>query len=163
MGVDYTVYVGPYIEVKYVKAPTGTELISYKTCSNTSCKRRGFAEYKSKFCSDCGHSIELLSEEVETELSAIEFLNKYDLLSEISADNSEDEEGDTQLFFPINNDLKGGCWSVKHDEIWEDLSDLNAAEEIEKTKAICANSLKIIEEVYGNKPVVKWGVVSNIS
>ena len=57
MGIDYKVYVGPYIEV-YNPLKDSTE--EYHTCPNKKCEK-----YKSKigdkFCSVCGSKIKLVT------------------------------------------------------------------------------------------------------
>ncbi len=159
MGVDYNVYVGPYVEIEILKKPTKKETYEYPGCPKPICRKYHEAQNKAKFCSDCGAAIETIVEEVDEEWDIYELLEHHEVIGEMYPDSIDEENGDTQLFFPCAEDLKAGSWSLKYDSVWEDLSDLNVEEEIQKVKDQCSKSLAILEEVYGAKPVVKWGVI----
>lgn len=57
MGIDYNIYIGPYIETK---ANLINETFEYKTCLNDECinikeKELDYKNIKEKFCSFCGN------------------------------------------------------------------------------------------------------------
>ncbi len=172
MGIDYNVYVGPYIEIETKKQPTKQKEYEYKACLNNKCKlfreaqrtkNHGYGEPPAKFCSQCGGEIKTIKETLDEEYDVYELCEEFGILDQVSPDYSDSENGDTQLFFPRIEDRKGGSLNIKYDEVWEDLSDLDVAVEIEKVKQECSKALEVLEKAYGVKPKIKWGVISSAS
>jgi hypothetical protein len=166
MSVDYRVYLGPYIEIK-TKGLTRKVIYDHFACRNKTCKRLNKAidsKVDQDYCAACGKPIKNHPEEVEEEWFPLEMAAEEGILNEVCPDGQdEDEEGDTQLWFPRLEIEREMSWSVKYDSVWEDMTDLDVKAEIAKVESECANALVVLERVYGSKPVIKWGIIGGAS
>ncbi len=160
MGIDYSVYYGPYIEVKTkgLKRPKEYE---YQACNNPSCDKYKKAKSDGKFCVSCGKPLEMISETVEETWDAGDMVEEMGINDQVYPEYVEDADGDTQIFYPQHDELNSGGGSVKYDNLWVDLTDLDVKEEIAKVRKYCAKALDILEKMYGSKPVIKWGILSS--
>lgn len=165
MGVDYAVYLGPYIQFKTKKKLTKKANYDKYACANAQCKKLNVPLTSDvQFCSACGDKIEPQSVGVDEEWYLYEFAEEMGINDEVYPDDQEDEGGDTQIWFPyIEKSKRDRSWDIKYNTVWEDLTDLDIKAEIQQVYDECAKALKVLEEAYGTKPEVRWGLISSIS
>jgi hypothetical protein len=164
MGLEYHVYLGPYIQFKTKKIPQRQEEYEKFSCRNEKCPKfdkgiRGDIE----FCAKCGKVPERQIEHYQEDMCLFEYAEKMGIEDEVNPDFSNEENGDTQIWFPNLNLKRHTNWDVKYDEVWEDLSTLNVQEEIELVKIKCARAIEVLEAEYGVKAEIRWGLISSIS
>lgn len=161
MGIDYNVYAGPYIEIKVTKLPTHKVEWEFHACPNAMCNSFRKSQ-NGKFCCNCGTPIRLFKEESDEAWDDLHGMaEELGIDDQVSPDFSEETNGDTQIWYPILDNRMGGSWSVKYENVWEDLTDLDVKVEIRKVEEQCDKALKILEEIYGVKPAIKWGIISS--
>lgn len=164
MGCDYSVYLGPYIQFKTQKKPTILEKYDKFACTNVQCPQHDKALTSDvKFCVRCGTKITPQIEEVEEDQWIVDFAEEMEINDEVYPDQSDESNGDTQIWFPIIENNRDCSWDVKYDEVWEDLTDLDIKAEIKRVKKECAKALKVLEKFYGMKAEIRWGLISSIT
>lgn len=156
MGVDYHVYVGPYIEIK-AKELTQTVSFQYRGCTNSICNKKDTSQV-GNFCSQCGQPITLIDAEEEEQVDV------YEALENLKIENLDpgSEDKDYIRLYPNHDELVTVSANIKYDGLSEDLSNLDIQEEIDKVKVLFSKELRLLEETYGAKPVIKWGIFSNV-
>lgn len=164
MGCEYSVYLGPYIQFATDKTPTRLAKYDKFACQNKDCKKFDKALTGDvAYCAACGTKIEFQVKEVEEEYDLLEFAVDMGINDEVCPDTESDEDGDTQLWFPIIEGGRERSFDVKYSTVWEDLTDLDIAAEIEQVRKECAKALKVLEELYGMKADIRWGLLSSIT
>jgi hypothetical protein len=148
MGVDYCVYIGPYIEVPASNKPSKEVTVMYPGCQKCNVARNG------KFCVDCGDLIVTLTSKEKEEIDPEEIIEEYDLKGQIEYSYDDDDE----VWMPIYEDMFFISMNIKYEKENEDLTDINIQDEIAEVEKHCDKALKTLEKFYGVKPVVKWGL-----
>lgn len=158
MGVDYYIYVGPYIEVKTAEMPKRKGGVTSSVCKNLSCKNRGVYSNQ-KFCPQCGSPIITAQEEIEERMSLDDIMEECE--GEPIYPDRFSNQRDVDIWIPHHESLRSSGGNVKYDDIFDDMSDVDINAEIQKVRDICKVALEKIEKIYGIKPSIKWGVMSS--
>ena len=161
MGVDYHVYIGPYViarfEGKYIRVSAG-----FRRCQNKSCaKPQSYIYSPAKFCDMCGQE----GEEV--------FKNKvvepkpYSLVGETPLVNIKyvGQEPYAHCFILNNHscinrliDGKSIYLDPTEDEKIINYEDIDMVGEIDLLRINCQDQLKIIEDNYTGAEIL-WGII----
>ncbi len=168
MGIDYTVYVGPFLKCKNAKVD-GERTIT--ACTKKSCKKHKdeIWDDKKKFCEECGSPIDKVQIKVK----------------EDRVDTDPCQEGIDEDLIPYHLDAKNAkgfdiwignmgrkdkdarkfSFSPKYDgEQCEEITPEMMAEEIKDFQEQYKTAIKTITDLYGKENVqLKWGVIHEIN
>ncbi len=152
-------YIGPYLIVKN-KYITTTE--SRKVCVNDKCKKFD-ATTKTKFCGECGQTVEDKKFEVQDILSVNHLLNEGDLVDKMYVihNNGVEIYKDREIVLPNNSDGRSDKYNIDYSfcgelEISEDDKTMDTAWFIIKYGKI----IDLLVSKFGEENVeFKWGLV----
>jgi hypothetical protein len=156
MGVDYTAYVGPYIQVHNPPRPSFEE---YHTCTTANCSNQN-KPMSSKFCPVCGGAVTLQSRPCQSpvQLDVFSEFNERlcEALSEYKPKDSKNE------IFLIGN--KQGIPGRSFDPIETcsavDMTGFNITQETMLFRDMLTAELARLKEIFGEDAVqVKWGIL----
>lgn len=160
MGVDYSVYIGPFVRCEN---PDVTNTESYTACATASCPKHD-KQTSNKFCPECGKAISTLVRTVSAPK-----VDAWDVSEQLNESFFTPGTNYGRFPFELNIDiwvpnrrlpgiaerteepLRGGYDEVDEDEV-----------EAEKTALVgaCGQDLAKFREIYGNNEVsVHWGVL----
>jgi hypothetical protein len=156
MGVDYKVYVGPYI---VVHNPPQDSMEEYHSCPNEKCSLHKIS-VSNGFCPKCGTTIGTLVRPCQKRIE-FEWWEEFDgRLSEAFPEYKPDGGDDNQYFIPnMDNDV-GIHLDAKY----------SGSENVINTKTLTSDNKRFIDgkkkeirklkKVFGkNNVTVKWGVL----
>lgn len=169
MGIDYSTYVGPYVECRFGNKET---IENRRTCPNKLCKQFGKEIYENstKFCDQCGSQIDVVEFH-----KTVEAVNNYELRMSFN-EALVTPLGDGIYFWQKENNIH--VWipnqylmcdeyprvKVEHREssIQEIPIELPAAQ-IAAFKKQFAKELAVLSEAYGaDKMTYKWGIIHQV-
>jgi len=159
MGVSYSVYVGPYIQVHNPERET---VEKYYGCPNQKkCSKAGAAA-SGKFCGQCGTAITLLKKPAKERIDFNLWDECDDRLSQAFSEYPPHGKDDYQFFVP--NVGKIGTHFSAYDS---SLVELYAEKIMEDTKALetkFSADLETLRKKFGKSSVVvRWGVIAYAS
>lgn len=158
MGVDYHVYVGPYIEVRN---PPKSSFLEYYGCPNNKCK--DFNKHiNAKFCPQCGKQIELLTVPTQKPMEFDCYEEFDDRLSEVRMDDRVKGKEDCEFYLP-NQGKTGKHFSAYDRQILSYDAAIIALEN-ESIETKFAKDIKRLREVFGKDAVtIQWGIIAYAS
>lgn len=158
MGIDYNVYMGPYIECVPTKGARTEEYYGCPKCQG----RTG----DGNFCHSCGTRMGMLTKQVVSNLvnngdriTAFESAGlDIDSLSEIYADQPN------EWFTGNSRKAPGRGIDPKHEFGLVLDEEIDAASEKQRLSEMYAQHIEVLKSLYGeDKVAVKWGVISYTS
>jgi hypothetical protein len=156
MSVDYTTYVGPYIQVHNPKRATTEE---YHTCSNKSCRNHK-AKMCEKFCAECGSAIKLVSFPCEASLDFDVYNEFEDKLAEALTEYKPKDLEDFHFFIGNKKGSPGISFDPKTDCYVRELPQLNIEKETGVFSTMFKKEIARLKEFFGADAVqIKWGVL----
>jgi hypothetical protein len=158
MGIDYCVYLGPYIEIE--KGATVKVQRDYKGCINQGC-RHFHQRFTTPFCALCGMKCEDIHFEEDCELDSYELYNKNEILQKQMYPSNVDGNPE-DVWIPCIKAGREMQWNLKYDGCFQDMSDLDPKKEIKMVEDQCKESLDIIRKAYGKEPEIKWGIIGQV-
>jgi hypothetical protein len=159
MGVDYSVYLGPYIEIE--RGTTRMVKFNITTCININCTEHQNPAL-GNFCKVCGSKVGVVETEDEDEICSHELWEEHEILrKQLFPEESYDDSVD--IWIPQIETKRKKGWSLKYNKCFQDMTDINPKDEIEMVKKQCKESLDIITQAYGKEPVIKWGIMGGCS
>lgn len=166
MGIDYGLYVGPYVECKVQKVAVTKRR---RACVNPNCDNHKRSVHSSAFCHLCGSRIDLVEyTEMEHAVSQWDLQEQImERLSSVSGDEywRRSREDDVHLWKP-NVDTGGREYHLEAQEdfaLHEITPDL-VRDEVARFEAQFAPELTVFRERYGAGAVrVAWGIIQDYS
>lgn len=156
MSVDYTSYVGPYIQVHNPKKPSTEE---FHTCPNKKCRNHGVS-IGNKFCEICGTEIKLVAFPCEKPVDFDIYQEFDDRVCHAFSEWKPKEYQDYLFVIGNRKGSPGRSFDPIQDSYIEDLTKLNTAEELLAFMKMFSKEITRLKEVFGNDAVqVKWGVL----
>ena len=161
MGIDYNVYIGPYVLCQNEKVEAEEMM---RTCPKKSCpghKKRPHP-HGSKFCTECGSKFDEVPVKVKTDrVESWELLEELENQICIITDEFKGIPKHCDIW--ISNGGLGKHFDPKYDT-W--VAELGAVgeESIQEFEEKCAKSLTRLCDEYGEKNVeIKWGTIGWMS
>jgi hypothetical protein len=162
MSIDYTVYIGPYVQCKVSKEKVNHEV---RVCPNQSCEQSklNFPPNVS-FCPSCGSKVKskTISKEHDSQ-------HPYDIAREFNEDlnNHYFEEPGYHYFFQ-NSNIKWKGRKLQFDpedeEFIQDFAEVSRELEIHTFSQVFKEAIDILIKHYGAGNVaIKWGIANIIN
>lgn len=166
MSLDYSVYVGPYVECKIGMKKS---LKKTRVCPNTKCLIRN-SNPNTKFCPDCGFGIVETTEEIEVEEVCLWDIREalHDTLIFPFGDSARDVMIKKRCHVYIPNvsylEDRKHSFDPKYELRWSSFKPEDIDEEINLFLVRFKNEMLVLNKNYGAENIeVKWGVVNDIS
>lgn len=168
MSIDYSTYIGPYVECNYHLIPS---VKKYKSCPTKNCKVYGTQIYSDKsFCDQCGSKIDLVEFSIEKpSVDADEFRMLIDekLYNCIGDDLHFWQKNNKKHIWLPNRALncpEFPLYKIEHeDSSIQELSIDAPIKQLEAFKVQFKNEIEIMESLYGKENVAfKWGFIHQV-
>ncbi len=167
MGVDYSTFLGPYVECKVSQTTTKKRTpLMRRTCPNPECGQylRVFAE-KNKFCPACGNKVA----EVTVDKPA-DSVNPHELQQQIDerlvfppngALSDYMKKNGTHLWLPNQKFSDRKCHYDHKEETVEEIALERIMNDFEDFHGVFQNDLNVLAEAYGQDNIlIKWGLIN---
>jgi hypothetical protein len=153
MGMDYTTYIGPYIEVDNPPADT---MVDIQACTNPKCSLYG-DETTSKFCSECGIKVGTHSKQITRPINFYVMDETNGRLAEAYL-----EVNGKNFYYPnVKTPFQKWDYDPISEVFWRELEDRDLRGDILAFKLKFHNDVKKIEERFGTKAIkLHYGVLS---
>jgi hypothetical protein len=153
MGIDYNVYVGPYIKVYN---PLKDSVEKYHSCVNAKCSNHK-EEVSSEYCCDCGKKIKLVERSCQIRIDFDSWDECDGDILEAMFGRSPDE--DYQFFIPNTGEI-GLDLNVERETSVNEIDVGKPKMDINNFQLQFKKHINHIKKVFGNTNVsIQWGVL----
>ena len=162
MGLDYTVYVGPY--VKCINPLVDVEE-KYRACTNPVCKSFKKQTSESGFCKDCGQPIGTITRtKKKAKVSAWELREQInERLANVNTEYPWDElkrpDAEVDIWISNINGKGGDRFDPKSESKYFDLTNFDIGREMETFGIDFHKEIGQLVAAYGSENIeIRWGV-----
>ena len=163
MGVDYSAYVGPYVEATNSEAML---TIEKQCCTNDSCSKYKITDRMKpddKFCSTCGSVIGPMSVSKKGQ-QVCEWEDvrcRWEDEDRMTTAGSEGDLRPNTVIYIANQEGYGYYLDVKYNCKLIDMGEIDTVKEIRRFEGNYADEIAVIRDAYGEENVkIKYGAMN---